>query len=334
MALNKLSNVVGIADIGEVILNGNLELWMTLLPPYLKTVPIIHLAIPGSHNAMTYTIHRYNEVGPDEPGYLQFLGKYCSFICRPLVYNWSVTQYDNVLQQLNGGIRYLDLRLATKQTDNEIYFLHGLYGDKVTEHLIYINNWLISHPNEIIIIDCQHFYSFTENHHRNFVRMLKNIFGNKICPSTIINLSNITLDWMIKRKYQMIIIYRNDIARVETNMWPSGLWPTPWPNTVHPHELIDFLDTRLGTRLQQAGFVSQCVLTPDTKYVLAHICGSLHRDLATLCRQATLPWIENNYPGIGGLNIVITDYVSFNNFLFSKIVIQRNAQLLLGDNFT
>lgn len=47
MALNKLSNVGGIADIGEVILNGNLELWMTLLPPYLKTVPIIHLAIPG-----------------------------------------------------------------------------------------------------------------------------------------------------------------------------------------------------------------------------------------------------------------------------------------------
>lgn len=33
----------------EIILNDNLEFWMTNLPPYLKSLPIINLAIPGKY---------------------------------------------------------------------------------------------------------------------------------------------------------------------------------------------------------------------------------------------------------------------------------------------
>lgn len=35
-------------DVDEIILNHDLELWMTNLPPSLKRLPIIHLAIPGN----------------------------------------------------------------------------------------------------------------------------------------------------------------------------------------------------------------------------------------------------------------------------------------------
>ncbi|KAH0546942.1 PI-PLC X domain-containing protein 3-like [Cotesia glomerata] len=323
----------------DVILSDNLEFWMTRLPPSLKKIPIIHLAIPGSHNTMTYTIDRFNNVGPDEPASLQFFGKYFSLISKPLIFNWSVTQYDDIVQQLNGGIRYLDLRLATKTNNNNnnieandidndnVYFLHGLYGDEVTQHLINIKNWLLLHPEEIIIIDCQHFYLFNERIHKRFVNKLKNIFKELICPSTI-NLQKITLDWMASNRYQLILVYRNEIVRTEVNFWPSGLWPSPWPDTTRPRALVDFLDMRLKTRLADTGFVSQCLLTPDAKYILRHLCGSLHRDLAGACRKTSLEWIKRNAPGEGGLNIVITDYVSFDNFLFCKLVIQRNALLL------
>ncbi|XP_034947085.1 PI-PLC X domain-containing protein 3 [Chelonus insularis] len=309
------------------ILYTNLEYWMTELPPYLKTIPIIHLAIPGSHNTMTYTINRFNNVGPDEPYYLQFLGKYFSIISRPIIFNWSVTQYESVIQQLNGGIRYLDLRLASKPTDNEIYFVHGLFGDEVSQHLINISNWLVIHSSEIIIIDCQHFYAFSDEHHHYFLRKIKSIFGNMICPA-IFHLLHINLDWMIKRKYQVILIYRNEIAKTDYDLWPTNLWPTPWPNTTRPRALIDFLNIRLKTRLPDTGFISQCLLTPDTKFVLKHFCGSLNRDLGAICRKATIRWIYKNSPGSGGLNIVITDFISYDNFLFSKIVIQRNVALL------
>ncbi|KAF7995741.1 hypothetical protein HCN44_006848 [Aphidius gifuensis] len=299
---------------------------MTNLPPCLKSLPIINLAIPGSHNTMTYTIERNNDVGPDESKYLRLLGKYFGILLKPLIFNWSVTQYDTITEQLNGGIRYLDFRLA-KKSNNDIYFLHGLFGDEITKYLYEISIWLNNHPGEKLIIDCQHFYLFNKCHHNMFVDKLKNIFNHKICPSTM-DLTQITIDMMNDKSYQLIIIYRNDICNVEIDFWPSNLWPTPWPNTVNPHKLIDFLNTRLKTKLNDAGFVSQCLLTPNKSYIFKHICGSLHRDLATLCRTTSDNWIENNCPGYGGLNIVITDYVSYQNFLFSKIVIQRNSVLV------
>ncbi|XP_008557725.1 PI-PLC X domain-containing protein 3 isoform X2 [Microplitis demolitor] len=312
---NIRTHLIGPNHDNDQVLTKNLEFWMTRLPGALKKIPLINLAIPGSHNTMTYTINRFNDVGPDEPASLQFF-----------------------VQQLNGGVRYLDFRLATKarnndndieRNDDDVYFLHGLYGDEVTQHLVEINHWLLSHPGEIVIIDCQHFYSFSERVHGKFVSKLKNIFKNLMCPSTV-NLWKVTLEWMVNYRYQVIIIYRNEIIRKEINFWPSGLWPTPWPDTTRPRALVDFLDMRLKTRLADTGFVSQCLLTPDARYILKHLCGSLHRDLAEVCRKTSLDWIRRHAPGAGGLNIVITDYVSYNNFMFSRVVIQRNA--LLMDN--
>ena len=228
--------------------------------------------------------------------------------------------------------RYLDLRLATKPNSNAIYFLHGLYGSEVSEPLHHIAEWLVSHPEEIVILDCQHFYSFTIEHHRNLVGQIKNIFRHRLCP-TELNLSHISLQWLADRNYQIIVIYRNEIARVERDVWPSGLWPTPWPNTVNPQTLVDFLDVRLRSRIPDIGFVSQCLLTPDTRYVLLHMCGSLERDLVRLCRGVSLPWIREHKPGNFGLNIVISDFVSYDNFLFSRTVIQRNQELLKTPEF-
>lgn len=44
----------------ELILNLDLEHWMTRLPLYLKTVPIIHLAIPGKFEIYFYFNFKFN----------------------------------------------------------------------------------------------------------------------------------------------------------------------------------------------------------------------------------------------------------------------------------
>lgn len=231
--------------------------------------------------------------------------------------------------------RYLDLRLAAKAKNKGIYFVHGLFGAEVTEPLKLTNQWLSAHPGEVVILDCQHFYEFTKDTHSFFVHIIKSIFRDKICPQTIRNLGNINLSWLSERKFQVIVIYRNEIAAVEKDVWPSGLWPTPWPDTVYPEVMINFLDLGLKNRNNNAGFVSQCLLTPDTTYVSKHPWGSLRKDLSITCRNAALPWIARNKPGIFGLNIVITDFVCDDDFLFSRTVVQRNSELLkypLGDN--
>ncbi|XP_067211465.1 PI-PLC X domain-containing protein 3 [Linepithema humile] len=323
----KEENITRRLDEAGAVLNNDLEFWMTRFPAPLKNTPIIHLAIPGSHDTMTYTIEPRNDVGPDEPAFIRRLGRYCSFVAKPIILNWSITQRDDVKQQLNGGIRYLDLRVATKPRTKDIYFLHGLYGSEITRPLLDVADWLTSHANEVIILDFQHFYAFTDEDHRRLVERINRTFHGKMCPVSS-RFEQITLNWLATNRHQVFVIYRNVYARNFSNLWPSGLWRTVWPNTVDVHELIDFLNIELQSRPLDIGFVSQCLLTPDTSYVLKHLCGTLQRDLVPLCRKPILTWINDKRPGRGGLNIVIADFVSDNNFLFSKTVIQSNARFL------
>ncbi|CAK9815683.1 PI-PLC X domain-containing protein 2 [Anthophora plagiata] len=298
---------------------------MTRLPEPLKNIPIIHLAIPGSHDTMTYTIKRHSDVGPDEPRYIRVLGRYCSFLLKPIIFNWSITQNESIVDQLDNGIRYLDLRVATKPTDGYIYFVHGLYGSKVYRPLQEIAEWLSSHTNEIVILDFQHFHSFSGMDHRHLMETIIRIFPTKLCPIAS-SFDDITLNWLNSKEYQVILIYRNEYAQNNSNFWSSSLWCTPWPNTVRVNELLDFLDMELNARPLEIGFVSQCLLTPDVPYVLKHPCGSLESHLVPLCQKAILSWISKKQPGRGGLNIVIADFISDDNFLFCKMVVESNRK--------
>ncbi|KAG7188953.1 hypothetical protein KM043_008552 [Ampulex compressa] len=308
-------------------LGANLEHWMAGLPGPLRNLPITRLAIPGSHDTMTYTIERRNDVGPDEPAFIRALGRYCSIVSKPIIFNWSITQHEGIKEQLNGGIRYLDLRVATKPRDEGIYFLHGLYGSKVDQPLRQISEWLSTHPTEVLILDFQHFYSFSDLDHRLLTDTILRTFRGKLCP-VFSKFDHLTLQWLAAKGYQLFVIYRNVYARNHVDLWPSGLWPTPWPNTVNVDELLNFLNLELSSRSLDVGFVSQCVLTPDTPYVIKHLCGNLRRNLVPLCQKAILSWINQKQPGQGGLNVVIADFVSDSSFLFARTVVQSNIKLL------
>lgn len=97
---------------------------------------------------MSYKINSSSDVSPDAEPLLQrlrFLGPLLRFIMS----KWSKTQNSNVTDQLKSGIRYFDLRLATKKGSNNIYFVHGLYSCCVIEVFLLINDFLNEHPKEV-----------------------------------------------------------------------------------------------------------------------------------------------------------------------------------------
>lgn len=79
----------------------DLENWMGKLPPELRAVPIINLAIPGSHDTMSYGITRKSPVAPDAEPVVETLNKFIPCVVR----RWAVTQRYDVLDQLKSGIR-------------------------------------------------------------------------------------------------------------------------------------------------------------------------------------------------------------------------------------
>ncbi|XP_066596724.1 PI-PLC X domain-containing protein 3 [Prorops nasuta] len=298
--------------------SNNLESWMSLLSPSLKKLPIIQLAIPGSHNSMTYTIMPENDIGPDEPAYIRMLGCICTFAAKPIIFNWSITQDSTIIQQLNGGVRYLDLRVATKSASNDFYFLHGLYGEKINKSLEDILNWLNHHPNEIIILDFQHFYSFSHYDHEKLIKLITNMFHGKLCP-VYETFNHITLEWLSSLKNQIILIYRDINARNHAYFWPNNFWPTPWPNTTSTDRLIAFLSNNLRSKNDNLGFVSQCLLTPNFPYVLKHLCGNLRKSLVRSCQTPIYTWINEQCPGKFGMNIVIAGfYIGKELFILQK----------------
>lgn len=82
-------------------LSDDLEFWMTNLPAHLRQIPIINLAIPGSHDSMSYGINRKSPVAPDADPIVADLYRYVPCIVR----RWAITQSMTMTDQLNRGIR-------------------------------------------------------------------------------------------------------------------------------------------------------------------------------------------------------------------------------------
>ncbi|XP_061407438.1 PI-PLC X domain-containing protein 2 isoform X2 [Lethenteron reissneri] len=94
--------------------------WMSSLPERLLDVKLRHLAIPGSHNSFSFGITHESPVGLDLSGEIRdllgtaasLLGSAGEAVPRYAVQSWAVTQALTFREQLEAGVRYLDLRLA------------------------------------------------------------------------------------------------------------------------------------------------------------------------------------------------------------------------------
>ena len=148
-----------------------------------------------------------------------------------------MTQSLSLTDQLKGGIRYLDFRIATylNPKTNKVQFklVHGLYGDDVLTVLNGIYDFLLKNSQEIILIDCQHFYNFSSKDHVNLVELFRSTFSDKLVSSKM-SIFDLSLNYLETKNLQVILIYRHDDScHLYDFLWASDYWPTPWPNTVN-----------------------------------------------------------------------------------------------------
>lgn len=150
--------------------------------------------------------------------------------------------------------------------DNNFYFVHGLFCEEITEPLQQIRNFMDEHPNEFIIFDCQHFYNFANGDYGRLEKILLRIFENKFFTPKHGSLKDLTLQHAHSLNVQLLVIYR--YSRVPYEFWNSDCWPTPWPNQISVKKLKAYLDVHIKYRSPNAGFVTQCVLTPPVKFIV------------------------------------------------------------------
>ncbi|KAI7792584.1 PI-PLC X domain-containing protein 2 [Triplophysa rosa] len=301
--------------------------WMGSLCPALTSMPLKHLAVPGSHDSFSFWVDEQAPVGPDQKAYVKHLAAVFRFLAKKVMKKWSMTQNLTFREQLEGGIRYFDLRVSSKpgEPGHEIYFIHGLFGHKVRDGLRDINNFLNAHRKEVVFLDFNHHYAMREEHHRYLISMLKELFGHKLCKIDVVE--EITLNYLWENRYQVLVFYHHPSAEGCPLMWPGSKIPAPWANTTDTSKLIQFLETTLGERAQYGSFhVSQAILTPRVKTIARGLVRGLRNYLVERNLPTIMMWVEAQKPGVNGVNIITSDFVELVDF--ANTVIRLNNLLL------
>ncbi|XP_024135100.1 PI-PLC X domain-containing protein 1 [Oryzias melastigma] len=303
-----------------------MESWMSHLPCALWDIPLYHLAIPGSHNAITYCLDMNDRspVDPMQPDMLQKLDKYMKPLIRPFVYKWAITQEYTIKQQLDCGVRYCDLRIAHRPNDSstDLYFYHGVYTTLTVETvLMEINEWLDAHPKEVVILSFSHFLGLSQELHMLLITTIRNVFSAKLCPKV----EDLTLRKLWTLGYQVIVSYEHNIVSSHSDLWPHI--PYWWANKCKAEALIEEFERRKPHGRPGGFFVTGINLTEDLKYICTHPTESL-KDLVLSTYPTLLSWVREQTPGfrVGSLNIIAGDFITESHFV--PTVVSLNEKLL------
>ena len=235
-------------------------------------------------------------------------------LAKDIIYNWSLTQSLSITEQLTKGIRYFDLRIGKKQNSEDLFLLHGLYGNKLEEILEEIKAYMDDHPKEVVLLDLNHFYNMTEFDHKQCMSMILEILGYKMCP--LLDMESVTLDILWDSNLQALVFYHSSIAVDNHQFWPGSSIPSPWPNVCDVKKMLSYLEARYKQpRDKNHFYVTQGILTPDAGCIITHLAGSLKSAIAEKTSKPFVQWLSQKQSGSQGINICILDYVELADYI-------------------
>eukprot|EP00527_Entomoneis_sp_CCMP2396_P008080 CAMPEP_0198153698 /NCGR_PEP_ID=MMETSP1443-20131203/65310_1 /TAXON_ID=186043 /ORGANISM="Entomoneis sp., Strain CCMP2396" /LENGTH=528 /DNA_ID=CAMNT_0043820123 /DNA_START=96 /DNA_END=1682 /DNA_ORIENTATION=- len=245
--------------------------WMALLAKLEPEKRFRDLLIVGSHHSASYTIH------PNFP--FSAIGR-----CQNLP----------IVQQLEAGIRLLDLRVGGRrgnQGHSNVMVWHGsLEGQPFIPILQQIDAFAMDHPSEIITINLQPEYgvAFSSDQKLYVLKRIHEMFQGRLVKAT--DMENVLATWtlqdMQEKKKQVIVLFHPRFCRnfkqqisgtagldwsareleKEFDVINADVWMRyPWFNTRDTDNLFQMVlrDIRThGNKKRHQFHCSQLVLTP------------------------------------------------------------------------
>jgi hypothetical protein len=233
--------------------------------PFIEDKSIRDIILPGTHASATYALE--HTIAPKQAishklNQLKWFG--VGYAVTGFTKLWSKTQNRSILQQLEDGYRYLDLRVVYRDDKKAYYKVHGLYGSSLDAVLKQIKTFIDQHPKEILIIqvgDLSHMPDDVQAH-QNVIGQIKATLGSKLIPKADGLQVPIKNYWAQEK--QIILIYdREDQTHQHTDIWGRSSIQSHWANVTTTPELKAFLDRMLVSSSPHSLYVVQALLTPN-----------------------------------------------------------------------
>lgn len=357
--VNMLKNFFKTLAVNVIILSGLQQVsaeewtarWMEQYAGIIGDKALNKIIIPGTHDSITYSINSRSKFAreqdvPHQLNWLRYAG--VGFIVTKIAADWSKAQERTVTQQLQDGIRYFDMRVVYRDSENRFYTCHGLYGEELSAVLRQINAFLESHPKEVIILDFNHLYNMlsdkTGDKHPELISLIQRTFGNKLAPNDMYKPTS-SLNEFWQNKHQVITLYYNDKGRIKESEWSKtnnllwgveNIW-SPWANKQNITDLKDRLDfylTKDPSKFENKFFVLQGILTPDGQTIAGSFKPTFRgirslKDFSMQVRQPMAGWLYQWKKENKNINIVMMDFLDDKKLIGYMIqlnLIQPNNQ--------
>ena len=294
--------------------------WMEQTASYIQSKKLNEIALPASHDsAMFDPVSTYNRpvsdaFAPDVDSGFTKLGSFIG-----VAEKWSKTQERNISEQLNDGIRALDLRTCVEK-NGTLRTCHGLYGSKTVDVLREVKQFADSHPKEILILSFNRASetapgTMSKAKHDELLALIQSeLQSNLIDHSSITPTSTLQEVWSRQPGKSIIIVYAYPAEVTNRSFWGKdktvGTWEERWGMVQKKDSLNSKLQEAASPEHQDKLVYFSGEATPDTKLIgLAALPGypSSLKDLADQTNPVMLGWLKNEWAK-QRLNLISLDF--------------------------
>ncbi len=275
--------------------------WMARTPG-LSLKPLNTIFMPATHDSGTYGIQSVylrpvdDAFAPDGELPLIRAGQFIG-----ITDIWSKAQEKDISQQLNDGVRAIDLRPCREKNGN-LRICHGMYGPLMSDILEQVRVFAAAHPKEIIIVSNGRFAGMKDADHDTLAALYNVKLGahmlshaaDDVSPSMLLNQV-----WTNHPGRNVIVVYDDD--RRPAAFWPgssiTGSWKGDvWDRSKKKTDLGNALDGAPSTTF----FSFSGAATPDDKLIQSSLdpLGTYPKGLAAMADDVNpvmLGWLRNEW---------------------------------------
>lgn len=304
--------------------------WMNAVPG-LGEKSLNAIFLPATHDSGTYKIvpplaRPIDDVfAPDDgENAVIRLGEFAG-----ISQEWAKAQNKTVLEQLNDGVRAIDLRPCAEK-DGTLRVCHSLYGAPMSEILADIRTFADAHPHEFVLVSLAGFAGMNDAHQLALVSEIKQRLGShllnaakgEVAPST-------TLNDVWKTGKSLAVQYDDneayrDPSFLSTSKIRSAYDGEKWKRDETRERLVDAIEGKVSSS-RFLWFSSQATPNKDLLMRSLDPLGNYPKsleELAAATNPVVLGWIKNDWAS-HPLNILAVDF-------YENSCVVPLAQLLNG----